>query len=247
MTTGYVHSKESFGTVDGPGVRYVLFLQGCPARCLYCHNPDTWDVQGGTPVTVNEVMEEYRKNRMFYQNGGITVSGGEPLMQLAFVAELFSAAKNEGIHTCIDTAGFGFRRSPDYLLQLDALLAHTDLVMLDIKHTDPARHKALTGMDNTAVLDFARYLAEKNVPTWIRRVVVAGYTDEKEELYALGRLIAALPNVKALDVLPYHAMGAPKYAEMGIAYPLADLPPLPTEQAAEAKKIILTGIREGRG
>lgn len=247
MTAGYIHSRESFGTVDGPGVRYVLFLQGCPARCLYCHNPDTWDAQGGTPITVDEVMAEYCKNRVFYQNGGITVSGGEPLVQLSFVTELFSAAKKEGIHTCIDTAGFGFHRDGAYLSRLDALLANTDLVMLDIKHTDPVRHKALTGMDNAAVLDFARYLAEKNVPVWIRRVVVAGYTDEKEELYALGRLIASLPNVKALDVLPYHTMGAQKYKEMGLAYPLAELPPLPTEKAAEAKKTILTGIREGRG
>ena len=246
MAVGYIHSKESFGTVDGPGVRYVLFMQGCPARCLYCHNPDTWDLHGGTPITVDEVMEEYRKNRVFYANGGITVSGGEPLLQISFLVDLFSAAKEEGIHTCLDTAGVTFRRTPEYLAELDSLLANTDLVMLDIKHTESAAHKALTGMDNAPVLDFARYLAEKKVPVWIRRVVVEGLTDDPRELYALGRLIAGLPNVKALDVLPYHALGAQKYAEMGIPYPLAHISPLSAEKAVEAKKRILAGIRAGR-
>ena len=246
MVTGYIHSKESFGTVDGPGVRYVLFMQGCPARCLYCHNPDTWDVHGGTPVTVDEVLSEYRGNRMFYQNGGITVSGGEPLLQLPFLSALFKAAKAEDIHTCIDTAGVTFRRDPAYLEELDELLSCTDLVMLDIKHTDPAQHKTLTGMDNAPVLDFARYLTEKNVPVWIRRVVVEGLTDGEEELRALGHLIATMPNVKALDVLPYHALGASKYKALGIVYPLAHLSPLSTEKAVAAKKTVLEGIREAK-
>ena len=246
MTTGYIHSKESFGTVDGPGIRYVLFMQGCPARCLYCHNPDTWDMHGGTPVTVEEVLSDYRKNRMFYQNGGITVSGGEPLLQLSFVRELFAAAKREGIHTCIDTAGLTFHTTPTYLAELDDLLTHTDLVMLDIKHTDPPKHKALTGQDNQAVLAFARYLAEKNVPVWIRRVVVEGWTDDEEELLALGRLIGGMPNVKALDVLPYHTMGVHKYTDLGIPYPLANAAPLSTEKAAWAKQTILRGVREAK-
>ncbi len=244
MTVGYIHSKESFGTVDGPGVRYVLFMQGCPARCLYCHNPDTWDIHGGTPITVDEVLSEYRKNRMFYQNGGITVSGGEPLLQLPFLAALFAAAKEEGIHTCIDTAGMTFHRDPHYLALLDGLLSNTDLVMLDIKHTDREQHKALTGMDNAAVLDFAHYLAEKKIPVWVRRVVVEGLTDEEEELLSLGRLIGSMPNVKALDVLPYHAMGVHKYAELGIPYPLANVAPLSTEKATWAKQVILRGVRE---
>lgn len=243
MAVGYIHSKESFGTVDGPGVRYVLFMQGCPARCLYCHNPDTWDIHGGTPITVDEVLAEYRKNRVFYDNGGITVSGGEPLLQLPFLTELFAAAKEEGIHTCIDTAGVTFHRDPAYLTLLDNLLDNTDLVMLDIKQTDRQLHKALTGMDNAAVLDFAHYLTEKNVSVWIRRVVVEGLTDDPQELHALGRLIAKMPNVKALDVLPYHALGAQKYKEMGISYPLSHLSPLPTEKAVEAKKYIFAGIR----
>ncbi|MBQ8174933.1 MAG: pyruvate formate lyase-activating protein [Clostridia bacterium] len=246
MATGYIHSRESFGTVDGPGVRYVLFMQGCPARCLYCHNPDTWDIHGGTSVTVEDVLSEYRKNRMFYRNGGITVSGGEPLLQLPFLCALFKAAREEGIHTCLDTAGVTFHRDPVYLSMLDDLMSHTDLVMLDIKHTDPEKHKMLTGMDNAAVLDFARYLTDKNITVWIRRVVVEGLTDDEEELLSLGRLIGEMPNVKALDVLPYHALGAQKYAGLGIPYPLAHLSPLPTEKAVAAKKTVLAGIREAK-
>ena len=158
---GYIHSKESFGTVDGPGIRYVLFMQGCPMRCLYCHNPDTWEINGGKAITVDEILEEYHNNRSFYKNGGITVTGGEPLMQMDFVASLFKAAKEKGIHTCIDTSGITYTDKEDYLLRLDELLSYTDLVMLDIKHIDPEHHKRLTAHSNERILAFAKHLEKK--------------------------------------------------------------------------------------
>lgn len=245
--TGYIHSKESFGTVDGPGIRYVLFMQGCPLRCRYCHNPDTWEVGVGTPITVGEVLAEYRKNRSFYKNGGITVTGGEPLLQMDFLTELFTAAKADGIHTCIDTSGITYTpSSADYMERLDRLMAVTDLVMLDIKHIDPDKHVALTGQSNKAVLGFAEYLAGKEVPVWIRHIIVEGLTDHPDDLRALGRYIGQLDNLKALDVLPYHTMGVAKYEQLGIPYSLAGMPALPIEKAVEAKRLILEGIRQSR-
>lgn len=243
---GYIHSKESFGTVDGPGIRYVLFMQGCPLRCRYCHNPDTWQVEGGTAITADEVLAEYRKNRSFYKNGGITVTGGEPLLQMDFLTELFTAAKRDGIHTCIDTSGITFNGGADYTERLDRLLAVTDLVMLDIKHIDPDKHTALTGQSNRAVLAFAEHLARKQVPVWIRHIIIEGLTDNPDDLRALGRYIGGLSNLKALDVLPYHTMGVGKYEQLGIPYPLAGMPALPMEKAVAAKQIILQGIREVR-
>lgn len=241
--TGYIHSKESFGTVDGPGIRYVLFMQGCPMRCLYCHNPDTWETDGGTAVTVDQVIEEFLKNRPFYQGGGITVTGGEPLLQIDFVTELFIAAKRENIHTCIDTSGITFTDGDTaYRAKLDRLIEYTDLVMLDIKHIDPEQHKKLTAHSNERILSFAKYLERKKVPLWIRHVVVKGYTDDREHLFALGQFVGALKNLRALDVLPYHTMGAGKYKEMGIPYPLDGVPQTSPKEAKEAKDIILSGI-----
>lgn len=245
--TGYIHSIESFGTVDGPGVRMVVFLQGCPMRCQYCHNPDTWKMAGGTPMTAEEILKQYESARHFYRSGGITATGGEPLMQMDFVTELFEAAWEKDIHTCLDTSGVTFRRNdPEYLKKIDRLLDTTSLVMLDIKHIDEEKHKPLTGHSNQNILDFARYLSEKNIPLWIRHVVVPGLTDHEPDLYRLGLFISELKNVKALDVLPYHDMGKVKYESLGMEYPLKDVPPMSKEGAIEAKKTILQGIRDGR-
>ena len=245
--TGYIHSKESFGTVDGPGIRYVLFMQGCPLRCIYCHNPDTWETGKGEKITPDEVLQEFNKNRSFYSKGGITVTGGEPLLQVDFLTELFKKAKAENIHTCIDTSGITYNTdNPAYMQKLDELMKYTDLVMLDIKHIDPENHKKLTSKDNSRVLDFAKYLETKKIPLWVRHIIIEGYTDKPEDLRKLGEFIGKLKNLKALDVLPYHTMGVNKYKEMGISYPLEGMEALPMEKAVEAKKYILEGVKKTR-
>ena len=244
--TGYIHSKESFGTVDGPGIRLVLFMQGCPMRCLYCHNPDTWKTGEGTQVTAEEIIEEFNKNRAFYEKGGITVSGGEPLLQMTFITELFRKCKEEKIHTCIDTSGITYTEEKEYLEKLDALLEFTDLVMLDIKHIESECHKALTGHKNENILAFAKHLEEKNITLWVRHVVLKGYTDKKDDLIKLGEFIGKLRNLKGLDVLPYHTMGVNKYKEMGLPYKLEGVPALSKADAQKAKKYILYGIRKSR-
>lgn len=244
---GYIHSQESFGTVDGPGIRYVLFLQGCPMRCLYCHNPDTWATHGGEEITPEEVIVEYNKNRAFYKKGGITVTGGEPLLQIDFVTELFKLCQDKGIHTCIDTSGITYSETnKNYLEKLDELMKYTDLVMLDIKHIDTEEHKKLTGHGNEKVLAFAKYLEKKEIPLWVRHVVVNGYTNNSEQLKALGRFIGGLKNLKALDVLPYHNLGEVKYRELGIPYPLKDLAPTTKAEADVARAKILEGVIEVR-
>lgn len=240
---GYIHSKESFGTVDGPGIRYVLFMQGCPMRCLYCHNPDTWNMSGGIAVSPEEIIEEYWKNRHFYRDGGITVTGGEPLLQVDFLIELFKLAKSKGIHTCIDTSGITYtEKDTEYHQKLDDLMEFCDLVMLDIKHIDSEIHKTLTGHSNDRILAFAQYLDSKNIPIWIRHVIVEGYTNQQNHLYALGQFIGKLKNLKALDVLPYHTMGNVKYEQLGIDYPLKGITPTSQSTAESAKKTILSGI-----
>ena len=243
----YLHSTERFGTVDGPGVRFVIFLQGCPMRCKYCHNPDTWDMHAGERRSAESLIEEYEHNRAFYKNGGITVSGGEPLAQIDFLVELFRLAKEKEIHTCLDTSGATYRPGDsEYNRKLDALMELTDLVMLDIKHMDPVSHRELTGLDNEGILSFARYLAKKNVPLWIRHVTVPGVTDDPDALTRLGAFIGTLGNVKALDVLPYHVMGVSKYKELGVPYPLEGGEPATKEQAAQARQIILSAYRRVR-
>ncbi len=244
---GYIHSTESFGTVDGPGVRFVIFLQGCPMRCQYCHNPDTWKMNSGTARTAQSLIQDYQRNAPYYSKGGITVTGGEALMQIDFLLELFTLAKASGIHTCLDTSGITYHpgQSP-YNEKLDKLMALTDLVLLDIKHIDPESHKMLTGHDNAGILAFARYLAEKNIPVWIRHVVVPGITDEPKALARLGAFLGELPNVKALDVLPYHVMGVSKYRELGIPYPLEGVEPATQQQAKDAKQIILAAYWQVR-
>lgn len=249
MVLGRVHSIDTFGTVDGPGIRFVLFLQGCPMRCLYCHNPDTWSVGGGTPMSADEVLAEYEKNREFYSKGGITVTGGEPLMQIDFLLELFKKAHARGIHTCIDTSGITYPvtdADSEYRSKLCELTKYTSLVMLDIKHIDSEKHKLLTGHENERILAFARFLEEQRVPLWVRHVVIDSYTSDEGDLYELGRFIGRLKNLKALDVLPYHTLGKSKYDTLGIAYPLGDMPSLPKSAAAKAKEVILRGIRDVR-
>ncbi len=241
---GRVHSIESFGTVDGPGIRLVVFMQGCPMRCLYCHNPDTWEMDGGKEVTPAEIIEKFLKNRAFYSGGGITLTGGEPLMQVDFAAELFCLAKKHDIHTCLDTSGITF--NPDSTEKIDKLLDFTDLVMLDIKHIDSDKHLSLTGHSNKNILSFARHLEKRAIPVWIRHIIVEGYTDNESDLFALGSFIGTLENLKALDVLPYHTMGVSKYAELGIDYPLKDISALPLAAAREAKQHILSGIKAAR-
>jgi len=241
---GYIHSKESFGTVDGPGIRYVLFLQGCPMRCKYCHNPDTWCIGSGDKISTEDAIGEYLKNREFYTNGGITVSGGEPLLQLDFVTSLFNLAKQHGIHTCIDTSGITFSKSNAN--NFDKLLSATDLVMLDIKHIDTNIHKDLTGHGNENILDFAKYISDKNISLCVRHVVVPGITDSPDDLLHLGEFIGRLKTLKSLDVLPYHTMGVKKYAALGISYPLNGIPDATKEQALLAKQYIISGIRKTR-
>ena len=244
---GFVHSTESFGTVDGPGVRFVVFLQGCPMRCQYCHNPDTWKMNTGSVRSAQSLIQEYERNKAFYSKGGITVTGGEALMQIDFLLELFTLARQKKIHTCLDTSGVTYRPGQSsYNEKLDALMEVTDLVMLDIKHIDPEGHKVLTGHDNGNILAFAKYLEEKQIPVWIRHVLVPGITDDAALLTRLGTFLGTLSNVKALDVLPYHVMGVTKYDQLGMEYPLKDVPPATKEQAANAKKIILTAYWKQR-
>ena len=244
---GFIHSTESFGTVDGPGVRFVVFLQGCPMRCQYCHNPDTWKMNTGAVRSAQSLIKDYERNAAFYSKGGITVTGGEALMQIDFVLELFRLAKQKNIHTCLDTSGITYRPgASSYNEKLDELMKVTDLVMLDIKHIDPEGHKVLTGHDNAGILAFAKYLEEKNVPVWIRHVVVPGITDDEQLLTRLGTFLGTLSNVKALDVLPYHIMGVTKYDQLGMDYPLKGVPPATKDQAAKAKKIILTAYWKQR-
>ena len=242
MIKGYIHSTESFGTVDGPGIRFVVFMQGCPMRCMYCHNPDTWELKTGTQKSVEELMSEYNKCKNFTK-GGITVTGGEPLLQIDFVTELFKAAKKENIHTCLDTSGITFSADNE---KFDTLMQYTDLVMLDIKHIDDEKHRKITGCSNKNILDFAKYIDKKGVSIWIRHVVVPNLTDSKNDLVKLGEFIGTLKNIKALDVLPYHDMGISKYEQLNIPYPLPDTEPLSKEDALRARKVILAGMRRTR-
>lgn len=244
---GFIHSVESFGTVDGPGLRFVVFCQGCPMRCRYCHNPDSWEAGKGTHMSPQALIAQIERNKAFYASGGLTVTGGEPLLQIDFLLELFRLCRERRIHTCIDTSGATYHEGPSaYNDKLDVLMGMTDLVMLDIKHIDPDAHRALTGMDNGGILAFARYLERRNVPVWIRHVVVPGVTDDGDALARLGRFIGGLKNVAALDVLPYHTMGAAKYEKLGIPYPLAGTPPMSREGAQRARAIILQSLREER-
>ena len=210
-------------------------------RCLYCHNPDTWSMNNAIKMTSEEILNQYAKKASFYKNGGLTVTGGEPLVQLDFLIDLFKKAKERNIHTCIDTSGICFDESN--VEKYDELLKYTDLVMLDIKHIDDLKHKTLTGHSNQQVIEFAKYLDKKNISMYIRHVVVKGYTDDEESLMELGKFIGKLKNVKALDVLPFHNLGKKKYEELGLDYKLKDYENLSKEDAQLAKKHILNGVR----
>ena len=240
---GKIHSIETCGTVDGPGIRFIVFTQGCPLRCLYCHNPDSWAYGTENLMSVEEILTQYNGVKEFC-SGGITVTGGEPLVQIDFVTELFKKAHEKGIHTALDTSGLLFNRNNTE--RIDELLKYTSLVMLDIKHIDDEEHKKLTKRSNVTILDFARYLSEKNIPTWIRHVVVPEITYKEEYLTRLGTFLAELKNIKALDVLPYHDMAVPKYENMGLEYPLKDIPPLTKEEAINARNIIIKSLKEAR-
>ena len=217
-------------------------------RCKYCHNPDTWQMYTGQRRSAQSLIEDFRRNAAYYTKGGITVTGGEALMQIDFLLELFSLAKANKIHTCLDTSGITYQPGEtSYNKKLDALMELTDLVLLDIKHMDSDAHRELTGHDNRNILSFAQYLAKKNVPVWIRHVVVPGITDDPAQLAGLGAFIARLPNVVSLDVLPYHVLGVAKYKELGIPYPLEGVEPATQEQAKNARQIILTAYRRARG
>ena len=247
MVKGYIHSIETCGTVDGPGLRYVIFLQGCPMRCQYCHNPDTWQPNKGDQMTVDEVLRSFYNNTAFYRNGGVTVTGGEPMMQMDFLIELFTKLRKDGVHTCLDSSGIMFRpENPEFMEKMERLAEVTSLVMLDIKHIDDEKHKVLTAHSNKNILAFARYLDEKQIPIWIRHVIVPGITLYRDYLERLGKFMATLSNVKALDVLPYHSMGKVKYENLKMDYPLKDTREATKDEAVAAKNIILQAYKKAR-
>ncbi len=237
---GKIHSVESFGTVDGPGVRFVVFLQGCPMRCLYCHNPDTWDItKAPLELTADEVLGKMLRNLPFYKSGGITVTGGEPLLQLDFLTELIESAKSHSIHTCIDTSGATFDKSnPDRVAKFDRLMKSTDLVMLDIKHASSEGCKRLTSNDGTAALDFLGYLEARGARVRIRHVIVPDITYIDEGLLALGKLLSPYKCIESVEVLPYHVLGRVKYEALGIPYALDGVKALGAEDARRALKLI---------
>lgn len=238
---GRIHSIESFGAVDGPGVRFVVFFQGCPMRCAYCHNPDTWDKNGGYEITSDELFEKYDRNKEFYKKGGVTATGGEPTYQPEFLTELFEKFHKNGVHTCLDTSGITFEKSE--IEKWETLLGFTDLVMLDIKRFDREGHKDLTGFYNDNVLDFARYLSDIGKPMWVRFVCVPGITDDENELKEYGKFLGSLKNVEALDVLPYHLLGVKKYETLGIKYKLEGVEAATAEYARKRKELILESMK----
>ena len=235
---GYVHSLESFGSVDGPGVRFVVFLQGCALRCKYCHNPETW-ADGGEEWTPEQLFQRvYRYRNYWGKKGGITVSGGEPLRQMDFVTRLFQLARAKGVHTALDTAGEPFRQDPEYLARFDALMQSTSLVILDLKEIDPEKHRQLTGRDNANILAMARHISDLGVPLWIRHVLVPGLTDEEDGLRRTAEFIRSLHTVQRVEVLPYHTLGLFKWQKLGIPYPLPDAVPPTAEQVQRAEQLL---------
>lgn len=243
---GRVNSLESFGSVDGPGVRYIVFLKGCHMRCKYCHNPETWSMEGGMEMTPSQVMEKAIRFKAYWKNGGgITVSGGEALVQIDFVIELFKLAKSKGINTCLDTSGNPFSMDPEYLKKFDELMSLTDTFLLDIKIIDDEKHKILTGWTNKNILELAKYLSDNNKDMWIRNVLVPGVTDDQEDLEGLRDFVASLKTVKRFEVLPYHTLGVVKYAELGIKYELEGVLPPTKEEIQRANDILETEKYQG--
>lgn len=238
-TVGYVHSLETFGLVDGPGVRCVVFLQGCRMRCRYCHNPDTWTMEGGTAWTAKDLFKRvYRYKTYWRENGGLTVSGGEALLQMDFVTALFTLAKQEGVHTAVDTSGNPFSMEPEYLEKFDRLMQVTDLFILDMKEMNEEKHRKLTGCSNENILAMARYLSDHGKEMWIRHVLVPGLTDAEGDLQALADFLKELKTVSRTEILPYHTLGLFKWENLGIPYSLTDVPAPTEEEIQRAKRIL---------
>jgi pyruvate formate lyase activating enzyme len=240
VSTGAVHSWDIATAVDGPGTRFVVFTAGCPLRCQYCQNPETWHERDGQRVSVDELMVDIAKYRRFIEvaGGGVTVSGGEPLLQHTFVAELLHRCKELGLHTALDTSGFLGHHATD------ALLADTDLVLLDIKSWDPATYRQVTGQEVAPTLTFARRLSDVGKPMWIRFVLVPGLTDDWDNVEGIAEFVATLESVERVDVLPFHKLGAPKYAALGIPFPLADAPAPDAELVERVRgQFIRRGLR----
>ena len=241
-STGYIHSTESFGSVDGPGIRFLIFLQGCQMRCRYCHNPDTWKLgsaQCGTMATVDELLDKAERYRSYWgPDGGITVSGGEALLQIDFLTDLFEEAHRRGINTCLDTAAQPFTREEPFFAKFQRLMQSTDLVLLDIKHIDSEKHRWLTGHGNENILDCARYLSDIAKPVWIRHVLVPGITTDEEQLTQLRQMLDTLHNIQKVEVLPYHTLGTFKWEQMGVPYSLKDVEPPTADQIARAREIL---------
>ncbi len=236
-TKGKIHSFETFGTVDGPGIRFVVFMKGCPLKCKYCHNRDTWSAEGAQLYTAEEVMTELGKYRNFIDSskGGITVSGGEALIQPQFVLELFKKCKQEGIHTAVDTSGYV------EVEDVKEVLEYTDLVLLDLKHADALKHKDLTGVDNDKIKSFTEYLSDINKPVWIRYVLVQGYTDDEADLLAAHEYLKNFKNIEKIEVLPYHAMGKIKWDNLNVDYPLEGVPTPTSDEVERAQNILTSG------
>lgn len=241
---GLIHSTESFASVDGPGIRFLIFLQGCPLRCRFCHNPDTWqsDIQKAPSAslqTPEELIEKALRFRPYWgTEGGITVSGGEPLMQIDFLLSLFRLAKEKKIHTVLDTSGAPFTTAEPFFEKFNQLMMNTDLVLLDLKEMNPTRHKSLTGFTNENILTLAHFLSEKNIPVWIRHVLVPGVTDDIQDMMDMAAFIHTLKNVKRVEVLPYHTLGTYKWKELGIPYSLENINPPSDEEIKKAKEIL---------
>lgn len=233
--TANVHSFETFGTVDGPGIRFVLFLQGCHLGCLYCHNKDSCSIGTGQNMTLTEIVEKIDRYKEYIinSNGGVTVSGGEPLLQADFVREFFKCLKEKGYHTALDTSG-AFPMSNKII----EVLKYTDLVLLDIKHIDNEKCIKLTGKPNTYTLEFAKYLSDKNIKMWIRQVLVPGYTDDEDDLLKLKNFLSTLKTVENVEILPYHTMGEYKWKELGFKYELEGVPAATVNDVLRAKKIL---------
>lgn len=237
---GLIHSTESFGAADGPGVRFIIFTQGCRMRCRFCHNPDTWRIEGDdtcTEMTPSEVLAKALRYRSYWKkDGGITVSGGEPLLQIDFLTELFRLAKAEGVNTCIDTAGNPFTREEPFFSKFTELMKYTDLLLLDIKEMNPERHRSITGFGNENIIDMARYLSDIGKPVWIRHVLVPGLSDFDEDIDALAEFIGTLSNVQKVEVLPYHTLGKFKWDNLGIPYTLENTCPPSPDRIDNAQK-----------
>ena len=238
---GRIHSFESFGTVDGPGIRFVVFMQGCPLRCMYCHNPDARGFSGGNYYSSDDIVAKVLKYKSYFgDKGGITVTGGEPLSQIEFVTELFSKLKKKGVNTCLDTSGCVFNPEiPEITAKFSELIRYTDLVLLDIKEINEEKHKKLTGAGNKNILAFAKYLSENNIKMWIRYVLVPGITDFDEDLINLRKFIDGLKTVEKVEVLPYHTMGVFKYKDLCLDYPLEGVEPPTEERIKNAERIII--------